>query len=41
MAKTMKTKGMMKSAPPKKLGMAKAPAAPIPKTKGKMSSRKA
>ena len=41
MAKTMKTKTAPKSAPPKKLGMGKAPAAPIPKTRGKASSRKA
>ena len=41
MAKSMKVKGMVKSAPPKKMGMAKAPAAPIPKTKGKTQMRKA
>ena len=41
MAKTMKTKAAPKSAPPKNMGMSKAKAAPIPKTKGKTQSRKA
>ena len=41
MAKTMKTKMAPKSAPPKNMGMAKARPAPIPKTRGRSSSRKA